>query len=371
MKERQPCLSFSVWEFDEQHISSRRSQLRSLVPRSLRETPRRSKKMEDPVTTLTEILGDYRRHDGFQITSDHIIRWSSQFPEDDRPVLLRELAYTYGKTYISRSTAEQFVGALMTNPKLAGSEPDKFWRNINILGIQRGGSSQRDLLDILDAQLNSNFGFGKSSNDSSDVHLYLDDGIYSGNRVHFDFQPWLENHKGKRGDVHVVVLAQHTHGQYYAAQKIQEYQRQFGTQFKFHWWRCVELEDRRSCMNRSDVLRPTELPQTPGAIAYAKRLSDQGYPVQFRAVLNPPYQSEYFSGEAGRQALERIFLEVGARTLAMCPNFSERIRPYGFNILRTLGFGSLIATYRNCPNTAPVALWANDPWHPLLPRKTN
>ena len=39
--------------------------------------------------------------------------------------------------------------------------------------------------------------------------------------------------------------------------------------------------------------------------------------------------------------------------------------------LETLGFGSLIVTYRNCPNNAPLALWVDAPWYPLFPRTTN
>jgi hypothetical protein len=39
--------------------------------------------------------------------------------------------------------------------------------------------------------------------------------------------------------------------------------------------------------------------------------------------------------------------------------------------LVTLGFGSLIVTYRNCPNNAPLALWVDHPWYPLFPRTTN
>jgi hypothetical protein len=40
-------------------------------------------------------------------------------------------------------------------------------------------------------------------------------------------------------------------------------------------------------------------------------------------------------------------------------------------VLETLGFGSLIVTFRNCPNNTPLALWAGDPWYPLFPRITN
>lgn len=39
--------------------------------------------------------------------------------------------------------------------------------------------------------------------------------------------------------------------------------------------------------------------------------------------------------------------------------------------LVTLGFGSLIVTFSNCPNNAPLAFWVDSPWYPLFPRATN
>lgn len=42
-----------------------------------------------------------------------------------------------------------------------------------------------------------------------------------------------------------------------------------------------------------------------------------------------------------------------------------------------VGFGSMIATYRNCPNNCPLSMWWGDPeatsgalhWYPLLQRE--
>jgi hypothetical protein len=55
----------------------------------------------------------------------------------------------------------------------------------------------------------------------------------------------------------------------------------------------------------------------------------------------------------------------------MCGNLGNSERPLGHMTLVTLGFGSLIVTYRNCPNNAPLALWVDHPWYPLFPRTTN
>lgn len=78
-----------------------------------------------------------------------------------------------------------------------------------------------------------------------------------------------------------------------------------------------------------------------------------------------------FSGENGRGLVEQEFLKAGVGIRDQSPYLTKYQRPLGNSVLETLGFGSMIVTYRNCPNNAPLALWAGDPWYPLFPRKTN
>ena len=59
------------------------------------------------------------------------------------------------------------------------------------------------------------------------------------------------------------------------------------------------------------------------------------------------------------------------RIREMCPHLNQYQRPLGNMVLDTLGFGSMIVTFRNCPNNAPLALWTGDPWYPLFQRTTN
>ena len=83
-----------------------------------------------------------------------------------------------------------------------------------------------------------------------------------------------------------------------------------------------------------------------------------------------------FSSEAGRQVLESEFLIAGAKIRAMSENPKQSMRPLGFSPFG-VGFGSMIVTYRNCPNNCPLAMWWGDPeatsgalhWYPLLQRE--
>ena len=81
--------------------------------------------------------------------------------------------------------------------------------------------------------------------------------------------------------------------------------------------------------------------------------------------------SRIFSSEAGRDLLEQQLLQAGLQIKEERLYFKENYRPLGYTVLKTLGFGALLVTFRNCPNNCPLAFWADDPWYPLFPRKIN
>ena len=88
-------------------------------------------------------------------------------------------------------------------------------------------------------------------------------------------------------------------------------------------------------------------------------------------VAGNPGAAGLFSSDAAKILLEQEFLKAGVYIRNICPNLSAVQRPLGHMTLETLGFGSLIVTYRNCPNNAPLAFWVDTPWYPLFPRTTN
>ena len=165
----------------------------------------------------------------------------------------------------------------------------------------------------------------------------------------------------------MITVAFHRGGLWYASQKIQEAATGAEKSVDISWWRCLEIEDRKSSINVSDVLRPTSLPTDKLTTDYVQALS---YPPTLRTAGNRG-ENEFFSSEAGRHLLEQEFLKKGLYIRSVCPHLNKYQRPLGNMVLDTLGFGSLFVTFRNCPNNCPLALWAGDPWYPLFPRKVN
>src|SRR6185503_14930769 len=127
-----------------------------------------------------------------------------------------------------------------------------------------------------------------------------------------------------------------------------------GKKITLGWWSCISPENRRSSASTSDVLWPTAIPDNKKVAAYVEYLKGEGY----APVLRTPGSvggSKFFSSDSQRILLEQQLLIAGARIRAMATNMPPSLRPLGFTGLKTLGFGSVIVTFRNCPNTCPLA----------------
>lgn len=79
---------------------------------------------------------------------------------------------------------------------------------------------------------------------------------------------WVANKAPAETTVHIITIAHHSGGQYYANTKLKEAATAAGKNIDFTWWRSVELEDRRAYTHSSDVLRPVEIPEDAAVQAY-------------------------------------------------------------------------------------------------------
>jgi len=319
--------------------------------------------------SIAATIADYRAGDLAAPTPEHVERWAKQFDKECQLTILREMDFVLTRTYFSRKKVKQFLGGVLKTDKLVGTDRCAFWESVGFLDIQGGGNSQREMLRIFDKllQKSCDITIADCGTKSTKEFIYLDDAIFTGNRVRRDIESWLQTDAPKVSKLHVISIAFHRGGRYYADKKIQTAAKAAGKKVEITWWRANELEDRLSSTNESDVLRPTTIPDVTDVKNYVEGMTHKP---RLRVPGNVGI-NEFFSGEAGRNLLEQEFLKAGVRIRGMCPNLGDTQRPLGHISLESVGFGSLIVTFRNCPNNAPLALWVDDPWYPLFARTTN
>jgi hypothetical protein len=319
------------------------------------------------LSSIAATVADYRAHEIAAITANHVDTWVRQFDASAQVPILVELDHVLKRTYVPKATFDNFLSGLCINNKIAGSNPAAFWHAANFLQLQTAGNSQREMLGLFSEHLTRHHGLSiQHCGSPGGPHIYLDDAAFTGNRVRNDLQNWV-NQAPPRATVHVVVLAYHSGGQYYAHKEIESAFSRAGKTVSLTWWRCLKLEDRRKCTNNADVLRPTAIPADPTVQQYVATMQHAPMLRQGTSLG----ANQVFSSAAGRDILEQEFLKKGAYIRSICPKLGTHQHPLGNTVLQTLGFGATVVTFRNCPNNCPLVFWASDPWYPLFPRKTN
>ena len=318
--------------------------------------------------SIADTIADYRAGEIAAPTAEHVERWVEQFQPAVQEPILAELDHVLSKSYVTKDDVQEFLGTVVSSSKFTGSDPGAFWRSANLLHIQEAGHSQRDMLELLAVPLKEKVGLDIGECGSADgAFIYLDDFIFSGNRVGHDLVHWIREDAPEVAQIRVVVIAYHRGGQWYAKQQVEKAIQESEKTIEVTWWRKWEIESRKSHSNVADVLRPVSIPDDTATQAYVEQL-------RYEPALRKGEQlgaRKYFASARGRHLMEQEFLKAGVRIRSMCPYLNDYQRPLGNMVLDSLGFGAVVVTYRNCPNNCPLVFWAGDPWYPLFPRKTN
>ncbi len=322
----------------------------------------------DIIKSIIDTTADYHAFAGGVSVEAHINTWLQQFNESVQLPLLREMDHVLKKTYFSKDKIVSFLQTIITFEKLVGQSPDVFWKNANFLNIQGGGTSQKDMLSLFSNELEAKYSFKVSDccSDGGDF-IYLDDFSFTGNRIKQDIMKWILETAPQSATLHIITVISHTYGEYYANKEIKKCALANNKDISIKLWRAKALQDKKSCTNSSDVLRPTIIPDNDDVKEYIEAMR---YKPHLRNSGNVG-ENNLFSGNEGRELLEQVFLTTGIEVRKKCPLLPIPQRPLGYMSLETLGFGTMIVTYRNCPNNAPLALWAGRPWYPLFRRTIN
>ena len=141
---------------------------------------------------IATTIADYRQGEIPVPDAQHVSRWVKQFDAAAQTPILVEMDHVLKKSYVSRATFDQFLNELITTERLVGSDACAFWKRVNFLSIQGGGSSQKELLGLFDQVLQKVCGLPSGQCGVADgPFVYLDDVVYTGNRIRIDLTNWV------------------------------------------------------------------------------------------------------------------------------------------------------------------------------------
>jgi hypothetical protein len=334
-------------------------------------------KRRDLLRSVAHTIADYRAGEIDAPTPDHVDRWISQFDEVVQVPLLSEIDCVFKKTYFSKADVTKFFAHQIKHEKLAGAKPCGFWRTSHILDIQEHGQSQAEIRKLFGEALKQQCDLEIEDCGSADgAFIYLDDVLFSGGRIGSDLSNWIATQAPTNSTVHILVIATHRLGEWQCTERLKKAAAAAKKQLELHCWAAGRFENRLKYRDTSEVLWPAVIPEDSALQAYIAE--EKKFPFTPRQPGGKP-EHAVFSSEEDRQLLERELLLAGMRIRSFSQNPSPALRPLGFSAFG-LGFGSMIVTFRNCPNNSPLALWWGDPdatpghpfrnWYPLLPRKT-
>lgn len=306
---------------------------------------------DDLLTSVAEQIKTYRQGEIAEPTPEHVDRWLRQFTHSQQLPFLREFDHVIKQTFLTKETIEGFLCDLVKCEKLAGANPSTYWSSVNLLNIQRNGNSQKEMVKLFSKCLKDEFGLDQNDfEETGGDFIYLDDIMFSGSRVGNDLESWIIHRAPQSAAVHVIVAALHKSGLYLVNNKLKEVITRSEKNITIRWWRALEIENRKSHKDDSSfVLWPTDIPNVPEVENYIARHTK--YPFEPRKPSEIKIQP--FSSEEGRQVLEREFLIAGTKIISACENPNQFMRPLGFSPFG-VGFGSVIVTYRNCPNNVSI-----------------
>jgi hypothetical protein len=336
------------------------------------------------INNIIEVIGDY--NGGGLIDFQHVEKWGSQFEDQDRGIILSEIANILKKFYISQQEAMDFLNKIIHNQNIIGGNFVDRYKRVKFLNIQRKGSSQEDLLVLMGDNIEKEFSIELDEcGVDPDVYIYVDDCLFSGSTVKWDINNWKENFK-EGTQLHLVFLGIHLRNFNYIKQEIRSILSK--KKVKVEFWNIIDIKDTfyYGKPHKYECLWVPDVEFSENSIDFLKKLNESRSEKQREAIPllrsdTYPIKETLFTSKKNREIVERAFFEKGVYLKSLSSTSNEKMYPMGFDNNKTTGFGSVFITYRNIANNCPLVLWWGDSsmpkshpfskWHPLFPRTVN
>lgn len=338
--------------------------------------------------SLANTVADYRQNEISPIMPHDIEKWLNQFDSDDQLIILAEMDSIMKQFYFSRMRVKEAIRAFLKETIIRNDDPIQLLPHLAFLNIQKIGSSQGAILNVVDEILQEEYSWPISKTGTQEVYtyIYMDDGIYTGNKIRYDLTDgtntigWLSTDLSFECTLWIFTIAGHIEGIDYVRRFILN--AAVSRQVKVYRKTVLEINNIRRQGSSFEVLWPENLRDTY-IDSYMSEMEPSVQRGRFAALFRsvPPLQERLFSSPEARRVVEQAFLKKGIQLVKASKNPAPSMRPLGFMKLASLGFGTFFVTYRNIANNCPLVLWWGDPnlpsthpigqWYPLFPRRTN
>ena len=303
----------------------------------------------------------------------HVERWINQFEEDERQLVLEETLHILKSQYITEERFVELVKDTIHEQSIHGGNPTAFWSEASLLQIQLNGNSQIELNDIFCTVLEETHHVSNIINKTSSNYFYVDDFIFSGNRLYNDLRQWFNDEQPQDCNLYVVTIGSYSSGQYATECKLKTLFEGKNINLIFYSYTENNLQNQLRHKDISERFWPTNNVLLEPTIQ--QHVTDKGITFNYRNLVE--HQNKVFSSTR-REEYEKIMLKYGIRILGYPRTNSAVVKPLGYDTFNTFGFGSVVFTFRNCPNNNPLPFWWGDPeapidhpfrqWYPLLQR---
>lgn len=333
--------------------------------------------------SLAEIIKDYRKGElDFNLDSQHIKKWLSQFSEDAQETILLETIHIFKDWYFSYEEINKILNNAIEfiQNKYSFTDVNELIDNMSILEVQEKGDSQHTLISIINENIQQRYGltFTKGIDFKTSHYLYIDDGLYTGSRAKKDLEKCIEMLPNNSTlDIFYIVAGQI--GLNYTKSKIKEIATTKNIEVSFYRWK--RLQNDKHYTPQICLWPESNLKNIPEISTFKEETETLYKKFEIYPYRTKDWKSDkgIFTSVENRNIVEKEFLLQGIKiTNSISEN--KGIYPLGYNLWPSFGFGAFCAFDMNISNNCPLVLWWGnnhekgdilDGWYPLLPRRIN
>ena len=357
--------------------------------------------MEQLIEDIYVIIQDYRLED--KLMSEEIIKtWVEQFDQDDRIFILEEMKNILQKRYISKTKAKVLIKEMIDylSKEYNFETPKEFLQKCCFIDNQHEGKSQKILLELIDEIVQSEYSLGLQNCDceNPEFYIYADDVFCTGDtfvksmtKNEPDDKGWfhqtasngksnLENFKQNRAKLVLSYFSIHKPNISNATRRIYKALCNYSVKYIYAWEVDYEIDKNITDNSKMNYIFPKEDIGNELLVACQKQIEEKidergylnGKKIAFRPS-NKPDKEEFFSSAENRDRFEKIILNKSIEIYNSSSHLHDSLRPrplgYGLYADISLGFGTLIFTWRNVPFNVPLVFWyKSHSWSPLFER---